>query len=111
MYCTLDAPVLARSLKPLGRVQALRGPTGQQVHRFGFVFTDMAIEFGDLFDVREAELLRGCRLRMNLSAFPPALVHLVGPGHRRGDRLRGKNPPAWRRSVCGAFVGSLFGCP
>jgi len=34
------------------------------------VFTDVAIELRNLFDVREAGHFRGCRLRVNLSTVP-----------------------------------------
>lgn len=104
MEAALDAPILTDAFQPLLRVQTLRRKAADQMDRLGLMFADMAIELGNLLDMREADLLRGGRLRMNLSAFQTFAVDLLGPGHCRSDRLRGKKPPEWRRNACGAFV-------
>ena len=111
MEATLDAPILTDALQPLPRVQALWRKAAEQLHCLGLVFAEMAIQLCDLLDMWEADLLSGGRLGMNLAAFAPPPVQFVSPSHRRVDRLRGKNPPAWRRNVRGVFVGCPFGCP
>jgi len=104
MQAAFDAPVFADGLNPLCRVQLIRWTAADQVYRFRLVFTDVAIELCDLLDMRKAGTFRGCRLRVNLPAFPSAPIQFVGPGKRWRHGLRGKSPPAWRRSVYAASV-------
>ena len=104
MQASFDAPVLADGGKPLDCVQSIRSAAGDQVDRLWLVFADVTIELCNLFDVREADTFRGCRLCVNLPLFRPAAICLLGPGKRRRHELRGKKPPAWRRSVCARFV-------
>ena len=104
MQAAFDAPVLSGGGKPLCCVKSIRSATGDQVDRLWLVLTDVTIELSDLLDVREASKLRGCLLRVNLPLFPSASIDLVGPRKRRRHGLRGKRPPAWRRSVCARFV-------
>ena len=106
-----NAPILTDALQPLLRRQAPRREAAEQMHRLGFVFTEMAIELCDLLDMGEADLFSGGRLGMDLAALPPAPIQFLGPRHRRAARLRGKKPPAWRRSVRGVCAGCLFGYP
>ena len=110
MKPAFDAPILAGGLKPLCGVHALGRTTGEQMNRFGLMLTDVTIKLGDLFDMREADLLRSGPLGMELSAFPAAAVHLAGPGHRGRYRARGKTPPEWRPAAFARFAGSPFGC-
>jgi len=74
MKAALYAPILPVGLQPLSRIQALRIPAGQHPDGFGFMFPDVAVQLRGLCDMREASLLRGGRLRVNLAAFPPSLV-------------------------------------
>ena len=112
MEAAFDAPILADRLKPLDRVQLFRRTAADQAHRFWLMFTDVAIELCNLFDVREAGTFRGCRLCANLPTFPSAAIDLVGPGQRGCHGLREKKPPVWRRrSGCVKFAGGLFGFP
>ena len=105
MQAAFDAPVLTVGGEPLGRVQALRAAAGDQMHRFGLVLANVAIQLCDLLSVWEAGTFRGDLLRANLPAFPSAAIDLVGPRHRRRHGLRGKRPPEWRRrSGCVTFV-------
>ena len=106
-----DAPILTDALQPLLRRQAPWREATEQMHRLGFVFTEVAIELCDLLDMGEADLFSGGRLGMDLAALPSAPIQFLGPRHRRAARLRGKKPPAWRRSVRGVCAGFLFGCP
>ena len=104
METAFDTPVLADGVKPLGRVHLTRRAAGDQVDRLGFVGAEVTSESGDLLDMREAGHFRGGRLGVNLPSFPLAAIHLVGRGKRRRQGLRGKRPPAWRRSACARFV-------
>ena len=104
MQSAFDAPVLADGGKPLDCVQSIRSTAGDQVDRLWLVFADVTIELCNLFDVWEAGTFRGCRLCVNLPLFRTPAIDLVGPSQRRRHELRGKRPPAWRRSVCARFV-------
>ena len=110
MKPAFDTPILAGGLKPLRGVHAFGRTTGEQMNRFGFVLTDMAIKLGDLFDMREADLLRSGPLGVELPAFPASAVHLAGPGHRGCYRARGKTPPEWRPEAFARSAGFPFGC-
>lgn len=104
MQAAFDTPVGADGVKPLGCVQLIRRAAGDQMDRLRLVLADVAIELCNLLDVREAGTFRGCRLRVYLPLFRSAAIDLLGPGKRRRHGLRGKRPPAWRRSVCARFV-------
>ena len=105
MQASLNAPVLASGGKPLLRVHLIRGTVRDQVHRFGFVRADAAMEPGNLLDVRETREFSRCRLSMNLALFRSRAIDLVGPGKCRRHGGRGERPPReWRRSVSGSFA-------
>jgi len=104
MQAALDAPIGPVCSKPLRGIQSIGSATGHQPDGFRFVFSNAPIELRHLFHVREAYLLRCCRLGLDLSTLASRPVLLLTPAHSLGDLPRGKRPPEWRRIKFLRFV-------
>ena len=108
---TLDTPVLTVGLQPLGGIETGGIAAGQQPDRLGTMVADVAVQLGDLGDMREAHLLGAGHAAVQLPALTPAAIAFRGPCLGRRVGLRGKTRPGYRPGALGRFGGCLFGYP